>query len=124
MWSDTVESLGTRLKGLREDRGLNTEDLAEALNFTKSIIWSYELGKKEPSLSHIKRISDYYNVPVDYLLISDKKLSLELQDENAMSSYALTVDDIEVSNQELLDTITFIKTKRSLNNGETSISKE
>lgn len=68
-------SIGERLKGLREERGLTVEEFAEQIDFVKSIIWSYELGKKKPSGNHLERIAAFFDVSEEYLLNGDQKVS-------------------------------------------------
>ncbi|PAV31594.1 hypothetical protein CIL05_02745 [Virgibacillus profundi] len=68
-------NIGDRLKELREEKGLTVEEYADQINFVKSIIWSYELGKKKPSLNHIERIAEFFNVSAEYLLTGDQKVS-------------------------------------------------
>ena len=56
------------LKQLRESKNLTQKNLAEILNLTQSTIAYYESGKKQPYLNMLEKLSDYFNVSVDYLL--------------------------------------------------------
>ncbi len=67
----------TRLKLLREARGLNQQGLAAELNVSQAMISKYELGISEPDISMIRKIAEYFGVSSDYLLeISDEKISI------------------------------------------------
>lgn len=67
----------TRLKLLRESRGLNQQGLAAELNVSQAMISKYELGISEPDISMIRKIAEYFGVSSDYLLeISDEKISI------------------------------------------------
>ena len=57
-----------RLKELRKQRNENQTAIANYLQLTQRAISSYEQGKTEPDLKTIKKIADYFNVSLDYLL--------------------------------------------------------
>lgn len=57
-----------RLKSLREDKDLTQSEVAEALNITRTALANYENAIREPNLSLLVKIADYYNVSLDYLL--------------------------------------------------------
>jgi len=59
---------GTRLKLLRERRGMGQRVLAEWLGTTVSAISMYEQGRREPDLTAVGRLAEFFNVSVDYLL--------------------------------------------------------
>lgn len=63
----------SKLKSLRESKGLSQKDLAEDIGVSDVMISMYEQGKKNPSLDTLSMISDYFGVSVDYLL--DKELT-------------------------------------------------
>ena len=56
-----------RLKGLREEKNLNQEQLAKILNISQRTYSYYENGRDIPILLLIK-LADFYNVSIDYLL--------------------------------------------------------
>lgn len=65
----------TRLKELREARGLNQQGLAAELNVSQAMISKYELGISEPDINTIRKITSFFGVTSDYLLeISDEKI--------------------------------------------------
>lgn len=57
-----------RLRELREEKHINQQKLAIALNVTQAAISKYELGLSEPDISMLKNIADYFHVSVDYLI--------------------------------------------------------
>ncbi|WP_234982709.1 helix-turn-helix domain-containing protein [Ornithinibacillus halophilus] len=112
-----LSGLGDRLRKLRLERGLEPEKMAQQLQFTKSVIWSYELEKKEPSVSHIKRLADFFDVSTDYLVngIEEKQPTLQIDLENRNKNrHRLLIDGVELSEEELTDVVAFIKAKRLL----------
>ena len=56
------------VKELREKKGISQKELADYLNITQVQISKYELGKNEPDLNTTKKIAEYFNVTIDYLL--------------------------------------------------------
>ncbi len=60
--------IGKNIKILRVSAGLKQKELASNVDVSPSYLSLIEAGKKEPSLSLLKKISDILNVPVGYLL--------------------------------------------------------
>ena len=57
-----------RLKELRKSRKLNKVDLGKIAGITSKQIQRYESGESEPTLSVLVRLSDYFDVSLDYLV--------------------------------------------------------
>ena len=62
-----------RLKFLRENyyvngKKLTQTQLANILGYGYTAISNYESGRNEPSISDLKKIADFFNVSLDYLL--------------------------------------------------------
>ena len=57
-----------RIRDLREDHDLKQKDLAELLNCSQQVYSNYELGQRDIPTEILIRLSQYYNVSVDYLL--------------------------------------------------------
>ena len=57
-----------RIKDLREDRDLKQRQLAELLNCSQQVYSNYELGQRDIPTDVLIRLSNFYNVSVDYLL--------------------------------------------------------
>ncbi len=63
-----MATFGLRLKQLREEKGITQIDLAKYLSLANSTISQYEAGKRDPDSSTLQKLSDYFNVTLDYLL--------------------------------------------------------
>lgn len=110
-----MSNIGIRIKELRQERGLSHDELAAEIKFAKSIIWGYEMNKKEPGPNHLKRIADYFNVSLEYLQGRDSKQAvLNLQNKRDVGQFKLLVDNVEVKEDELLEAVTYIKARRML----------
>jgi transcriptional regulator with XRE-family HTH domain len=59
---------GDRLKRLREDKKLSQQQLADRLNINRSTYARYELAQTQPDYDTLKKIADFFQVSIDYLL--------------------------------------------------------
>lgn len=57
-----------RLRELRKSRGISQLKLAMDLNTNQNTISRYETGEREPGITELITLADYFNVSVDYLL--------------------------------------------------------
>lgn len=57
-----------RLKELIDSRGINQQQLADAIGLSHVSIYYYVEGKKSPGTKTLKKIANYFNVTTDYLL--------------------------------------------------------
>lgn len=65
-----------KLQGLRKNKGLTQEELAEALYVSRTAISKWESGRGYPSIDSLKDISKFFSVSIDDLLSGEKLLSL------------------------------------------------
>lgn len=70
--------MSDRLSALRKEKGITLRELAEQVGITAAALSNYEKGQKEPSLSYVKKLAQYYGVSLDYLCGGEK--SAEAQD--------------------------------------------
>lgn len=61
-------NFSTMLRKLREEKHLSQKDIAAYLGITRQAVTAYELAKREPDHDILKKLADFYNVSVDYLL--------------------------------------------------------
>lgn len=61
-------TFSVRLKELRNERQLTQKRLSEILSLSKNTICEYEKGRAEPSLDCLLKLSDIFEVSVDYLI--------------------------------------------------------
>lgn len=60
-------NLGAMLRRLRVDHDLTQEQLAQMFDMSLSSYSLYESNKREPSLSFLVKLANYYNVSLDYM---------------------------------------------------------
>ncbi len=63
-----METLGERIKMLRESAGLSQMELSRKIDISQASIARYELNKTEPKASDIVKIAEFFGVSTDYLL--------------------------------------------------------
>ncbi len=61
-------TFGERLKLLRNKKGLKQTELAKILEVSERTIRYYEFNEREPDLSSLKILADFFEVSIDYLL--------------------------------------------------------
>lgn len=61
-------SFGGRLSSIRKINNLKQKDIAAELNFSDKTISSWENDLSEPGITEIRKLADYFNVSVDFLL--------------------------------------------------------
>ena len=58
--------VGKRLQELRKARRLTQQQLAEKMGVTRATVSNYEVGRRAPHLSELKRFAEFYGVGLDY----------------------------------------------------------
>ena len=56
------------LKTIRKQKRLNQQKVAMDLHISRESLSYYENGKREPSLSLLVEMSNYFNVSINYLI--------------------------------------------------------
>lgn len=56
------------LKKIRKEKNLNQLKVAMDLNISREALSHYENGKREPSLCMLNKLSEYFNVSIDFLI--------------------------------------------------------
>ncbi len=59
---------GERLKELRQENGIGQVELAKKINVSKGIISFWENGLREPTMSNLISLADFFGVTLDYLV--------------------------------------------------------
>ena len=65
------------LRGIREDRDIRQKDIAKILNVSQNTYSQYETGVISLTAEILIKLSDYYNVSIDYLLDRTKNPKIQ-----------------------------------------------
>lgn len=57
----------SRIRNLREDADKTQQEIAEYLGTSQTMYTRYERGANEMPIRHLIKLSDYYQVSLDYL---------------------------------------------------------
>lgn len=116
-----------RLTRLRKEKKLTQEQLAKNVGITRSALSQYEIGTRSPDYEIVRRIAEYFDVSIDYLVgrTADPKrvlkeqarqlidmIDLDLTDEEIMSAMNLYVDGQLVEKDEVIIFISLIRANR------------
>ena len=63
-----ADTLGSRLKQVREEKNLTQKQIAVMLNVATRTIGFYENNLRHPSYDILIKLADFFNVSTDYLL--------------------------------------------------------
>ena len=75
--------IGIKLKELRKAKHLTQDQLAEQLGVKKHNLSDWEVGRSDPSIDHLIKIADYFNLSIQSILdlpiLIQAQIPLELQ---------------------------------------------
>lgn len=90
-------SFGDILRNLLGDRGITQKQLAKNLNIAASTLGNYIQDSREPDFETLKRLADYFEVSVDYLIgHRTPKADTHMEDELLCVFRALPIDQQEL----------------------------
>lgn len=111
-------SIGARLAELRLRKGKSLQDVADAVQVSKTHIWQMEKGRSEnPSLELLKKLAEYFGVTIEYLMGADGSGSLtEAQAQQFFRDFKSLSDDERAL---LMQTLEVFKKRKPLGDGDT-----
>lgn len=65
-----------RLRDIREDRDLTQQNVADYLDLYLTTYRRYESGEQTIPINIVKRLSEFYNVSIDYLTEIEEEIKL------------------------------------------------
>lgn len=73
-----MEDIGRKLRTLRKGKKLTQQDVAQQLGMVRATISNYEVGRRTPHLSDLRRFAELYGVNLDYFGVSSSDEVFEL----------------------------------------------
>jgi transcriptional regulator with XRE-family HTH domain len=94
--------LGTKLKKLRKERNLTQNKLSQKLGFSERYIAKIESGVR-PSIETYKKLADFFELPVEYLVSDNEKapLTILVQNEELLNAF-MEVDRMSAEDQKIV----------------------
>lgn len=115
-------AFGKILRYLREYQNIDQQRMAAELGISQSTYSRYELGQSAPNIDMLKKLSAFFNVPIDYLLENYNYDAQDLTDFNHFilhGNYTLFSRFPTADDREMLSTIVtaiFDRDKKASNN--------
>lgn len=78
---------------LRDARGLSDYAVAKEIGIGRSTLSDWKTGKHIPNMDNLKKIANYFDVPVDYLITGDINVTIETEKRTHSSDYAAAYYD-------------------------------
>jgi len=91
--------VGERLRAIRRQKKLSLQEV-EAVSreeFKASVLGAYERGERSISLPRLRRLADFYDVPIEQLLPKEAKLA---DGRSVTTSTKLAIDLVKLTNIE------------------------
>lgn len=106
-----METLGRRLRKLRQSNKLSQEQVAQRLDVSKNAISQYERGLRQPSYDILRKMVSLYHTSADFLL---------------GCSNARTVDVSGLTDAEtcIITGLIHLMSEKNIKNGTTSAGKD
>ena len=73
-----TNDIGKKLQTLRKGRKLSQQELADKMGVSRATVSNYEVGRRAPHLSELKRFAEFYGVGLDYFGVTSKDEIFEL----------------------------------------------
>lgn len=73
-----MEDVGKKLRLLRKGRKLTQREVAERLGMVRATVSNYEVGRRTPHLSDLRRFAEFYGVGLDYFGIASEDEVFEM----------------------------------------------
>jgi transcriptional regulator with XRE-family HTH domain len=99
-----MKKLADNLKYLRKQRNWTQEELAQRLNISRPQITKWENGDQLPDLESLEKLSNLYEVSIDYLIGKQKDLLREVNriyQTNEIDEVMLDIIDYLKQNPEM-----------------------
>ena len=89
-----MSKVGEKIKELRMESGITQLQLGDYAGCSGQVISNIERGNTNPSAAVLKKISEYFHVPSDYLLGKSKSQWLALDPETTMPYIGARISDL------------------------------
>ena len=77
-----MKNVGTIIKGLREEKGLTQQQIADLVHMHRSNYSKVEKGERELSLDATNKIALYFGLTIDQLLNDEQNIPQEITTED------------------------------------------
>ena len=98
------DSIGQKLRLLRKEKRMTQQELADALEIKRATVSNYEIGRRSPHLSELRRIAEYFGVGLDYfgMVQTDDVLDLIARAKAVFDNESIPAEKKEEVYKELM----------------------
>jgi len=100
-----MKPIQINIKHLRMLKEFSQERFAEELQWTRSIVGSYEEGRSEPPIDRLIDLSNYFNIPIDILVKNDLRLAKSTSFIDIGSKRVLFPITVNESNEDIIEIV-------------------
>jgi len=102
MEEKNLEPIATRIKALRKEKSLSQQEVADLLGVQRPTYSKIESGQIIPTVKHIIKLSELFQVSIDWLLTGALNLQTSLPDFGVLSTKISQMLDHMARNEGLL----------------------
>lgn len=100
---------------LLQKRGITAYRVSKDTGITQTLLSNWKNGKSVPNMHNLKKIADYFNVTIDYLLEGEEKKDNDFSElEGVYLSYAKEAQDNGIDPEDIKLAIETIKRLRGV----------
>lgn len=104
-WEMYMKPIQANIKHLRALKKLSQERFADELNWTRSVVGSYEEGRSEPPIDRLVDLSNYFNIPIDILVKNDLRKAKDISFIEVGNKRVLFPVTVNEDNEDLIEII-------------------
>lgn len=101
------------LRLLRQEKEVSQQEVADYLQITRQAYNNYENGKREPDYEILLKLSEYFNVSVDYLVRGEASTERMNKMDNIYFDFARKAQEDGIDPQDIEMAIEMIRKLRS-----------
>jgi transcriptional regulator with XRE-family HTH domain len=110
--------LGDKLKKLRKEKTITQTKLSEKLGLSARYIAKVEIGLAKPSMEVFKKLADFFQVPIEYLVSENEEVTnlaaAPIRNKELLDAF-IEADKLNIEDQKLiLDLVTAIITNHKM----------
>ena len=115
-----MNNIAKNIRELRKKHGLSLRALAEAIGVSHNTLATYEKNNVMPTITNALKVSEYFKVPVEYLVYG-KKVMTDFNDGELLKLFR-EIDDYEefdrgVEKKVLKKLVKNVRERKEIENG-------
>lgn len=100
-------TFGERLKILRKDFGISQDELGKKIGVARTSVANYETNRNYPTSEVLEKLSDVFDVSIDYLLCKTDKRNYDKDEQEFRFAYHKEMEGL--TDEEIVNALRFYK---------------